>query len=160
MVAGNVVPIRQRIKDNNLIQARCGASIFAVGRQGMNIFPVVGARAGADDIDRCEVVARRRHKDLRHDGVIARQVCFRRVFVIEADLQTSIIDPLHQHGGHNGLRRRLRRCAGELAAQDRQRAVAASLIVHPLTDLHRKVVVRIRRALDYTSVLDLVPIRD
>ena len=67
---------------------------------------------------------------------------------------------LHQHSRQDGRIGRLRRCAGELAAQDRQRAVAASLIVHPLTDLHRKVVVRIRRALDYTSVLGLVPIRD
>ena len=166
MVAGNVIPIRQTVQRNRLIRTLCGAFEIQVtiGRQSMDFLRTVVARAGADDIDRCEVVALRRHKDLRHDGVIARQVCLRGVFVIEADIQiariiTRIASP-HQHGGHNGLRRRLRRCAGELAAQDCQRAEAARLIVQPPADIHRKVVVRIRRALDYTSGLGLVPIRD
>ena len=158
MVAGNAVPVFERgIAE---IHKPIQTIRFLVDNLTIDIFPAVAARAGADEVDGFCVVTRRRQKDIRHDGV----VILRKhplVFLIAYDFQSfCFIVLLHQHGRQDGPVWRLRRCAGELAAQDRQRAVAASLIVHPLTDLHRKVVVRIRRALDYTSVLGLVPIRD
>ena len=87
------------------------------------------------------------------------------MFLIAYDFQSfRFIVLLHEHGRQDGLVGCFSRFAGagavKLAAQNRQRAEAARLIVQPPADLHRKVVVRKRLALDCISVLAVVRIRD
>ena len=163
MVAGNAVPIAIRGGFDLCVPIQ--TIRFLVDNLAIDISLAVAAGAGADDIDGFRVTSRSRQKDLWHDGVVI-LVEFPCVLLIEYDIQSFVVRfLLHQHGRQDGFIGRVRRRAGagagvEHAAQDRQRAEAAPLIVHPTADLHRKVVVRIRRALDSTSVLGLVPIRD
>ena len=137
---------------------------FLVDNLAIDISLAVAAGAGADDIDGFRVTSRSRQKDLWHDGVVVlpEHPC---VLLIEYDIQSFVRVLLHQHGRQDGFIGRFRRragagAAGEHAAQDRQRAEAAPLIVHPTADIHRKVVVRIRLALGCTSVLATVRIPD
>ena len=166
MVAGNAVPVLEcvLVEHRKPIQTRLGEGVLGVGNLTIDISLVAAARAGADDVDGFFAVTRRRQKDLRHDGVVVlpELPC---VLLIESDLQFFVRVLLHQHGRQDGFIGRFRRRAGagaggEHAAQDRQRAEAARLIVQPPADLHRKVVVRIRLAVDCTSVLAVVRIRD
>ena len=148
MVAGNAVLVFEcvLVEHRKPIQTRLGAGVLGVDNLAIDISPVAAARAGADEVDGFCVVTRRRQKDLRHDGVVVLHK-HPLVFLIAYDFQSfCFIVLLHQHGRQDGLVGCFSRFAGagagELAAQNRQRAEAARLIVQPPADLHCKVVVR------------------